>query len=308
MIPQNASMMSLGASQNTAAISAPGSQPEMGMTPYSSPVTGQPGMYSMNSGMSQMLQHPNQNSINITHNPSQGPRQPSSTQGVGIISSFGPNVLVNSTVAQQHQQMKGPVGQVMTRIQAPRLQNMMGSVAQGTANWQARGLQGIPGRTSNEIGSFNNGSAYSMQSSQQRLPKQHFPQSIGQSIMDTNGAVRTLNSGVGRQMLQQLPGQQGTNNQSRSMVMPTISQAVSSLTGFNQSPAQQIPGGSFSQSNQGQIYERNPTQEISYRYSSEGTGGSFPNITENTDLVDSIIKSGPGDEWIQELDELFGNP
>ncbi|XP_058048260.1 mastermind-like protein 3 isoform X1 [Ahaetulla prasina] len=308
MIPQSASMMSLGASQNTAAISATGSQPEMGMTPYSSPMTGQPGMYSMNSGMSQMLQHPNQNSINITHNPSQGPRQPSSTQGVGIVSSFGPNVLVNSTVAQQHQQMKGPVGQVLTRSQAPRLQNMMGPVPQGTVNWQARGLQGISGRTSNEIGSFNNGSAYSMQSSQPRLPKQHFPQSIGQSIMDTNGAVRTLNSGVGRQMLQQLPGQQGTNNQPRSMVMPTISQAVSSLTGFNQSPAQQIPGNSFNQSSQGQIYERNPTQDISYSYSSEGTGGSFPNISENTDLVDSIIKSGPGDEWIQELDELFGNP
>uniref|UniRef100_A0A8C5SCP7 Mastermind-like 1/3 transactivation domain-containing protein n=1 Tax=Laticauda laticaudata TaxID=8630 RepID=A0A8C5SCP7_LATLA len=255
-----------------------------------------------------MLQHPNQNGINITHNPSQGPRQPSSTQGVGIVSSFGPNVLVNSAVAPQHQQMKGPVGQVMTRTQAPRLQNMMGPVPQGTANWQARGLQGIPGRTSNEIGSFNNGSAYSMQSSQPRLPKQHFPQSIGQSIMDTNGTVRTLNSGVGRQMLQQLPGQQGTNNQSRSMVMPTISQAVSSLTVFNQSSAQQIPGSSFTQSSQGQIYERNPTQDISYSYSSEGTGGSFPNITENSDLVDSIIKSGPGDEWIQELDELFGNP
>ncbi|XP_070613841.1 mastermind-like protein 3 isoform X2 [Erythrolamprus reginae] len=308
MLPQNASLMSLGASQNAAAISATGSQPEMGMSPYSSPVAGQPGMYSMNSGMSQMLQHPNQNSITITHNPSQGPRQSSSTQGVGIVSSFGSNVLVNSTVAQQHQQMKGPVGQVMTRSQVPRLQNMMGAVPQGTANWQGRGLQGIPGRTSNEIGSFNNGPAYSMQSSQPRLSKQHFPQSIGQSIMDTNGAVRTLSSGVGRQILQQLPGQQGTNNQSRSMVMPTISQAVSSLTGFNQSPAQQIPGSSFNQSSQSQIYERNPTQDISYSYSSEGAGGSFPNITENTDLVDSIIKSGPGDEWIQELDELFGNP
>ncbi|XP_025025964.1 mastermind-like protein 3 [Python bivittatus] len=308
MISQNASIMSLGASQNTTAISATGGQSEMGMAPYSSPVTGQPGMYNMNSGMSQMLQHPNQNNINITHNPSQGPRQPNSTQGVGMVSSFGPNVLVNSTVSQQHQQMKGPVGQVMTRPQAPRLQNMMGPVPQGAQNWQARGLQGIPGRTSNEIGSFNNGSAYSMQSNQPRLPKQHFPQGISQSIMDTNGAVRTLNSGVGRQMLQPLPGQQGTNNQPRSMVMPTISQAVSTLTGFNQSPAQQIPGSSFTQSSQGQIYERNPTQDISYSYSNEGTGGSFPNITESTDLVDSIIKSGPGDEWIQELDELFGNP
>ncbi|XP_053259303.1 mastermind-like protein 3 isoform X2 [Podarcis raffonei] len=308
MMSQNTSMMTMGASQNTGAMSAAAGQSEMGMAPYSSPAAGQPGMYNMNTGMSQMLQHPNQSSMSLAHNPSQGPRQPTSTQGVGMVSSFGPNMLVNSAISQQHQQMKGPVGQVLPRPQAPRLQNMMGPVPQGAQNWQTRGLQGIPGRTSGEIGPFNNGAAYPMQSAQPRLPKQHFPQGISQSVMDTSGTVRTLNPAMGRQMLQPLPGQQGTNNQARPMVMPTISQAVPTMAGFNQSPAQQIPGGSFAQSNQGQIYERNPTQDISYSYSNEGAGGSFPSIADSTDLVDSIIKGGPGDEWMQELDELFGNP
>ncbi|XP_053112417.1 mastermind-like protein 3 isoform X2 [Hemicordylus capensis] len=308
MMSQNTSMIAMGASPSTGAMSATAGQSEMGMAPYSSPAASQPGMYNMNTGMSQMLQHPNQSSMSLAHNPSQGPRQPSSTQGVGMVSSFGPNMLVNSAISQQHQQMKGPVGQVLPRPQAPRLQNMMAPVPQGAQNWQARGLQGIPGRTSSEIGPFNNGAAYPMQSGQPRLPKQHFPPGMSQSVMDTSGTVRTLNPAMGRQMLQPLPGQQGTNSQTRPMVMPTISQAVPTMTGFNQSPAQQIPGGNFTQSNQGQVYERNPTQDISYSYSTEGAGGSFPSIAEGTDLVDSIIKGGPGDEWMQELDELFGNP
>ncbi|XP_054845942.1 mastermind-like protein 3 [Eublepharis macularius] len=308
MLPQNTSMMAMGASQNTGTMSAATGQSEMGMAPYSGPATSQPGMYNMNTGMSQMLQHPNQSSMSLAHNPSQGPRQPTSTQGAGMVSSFGPNMLVNSTLSQQHQQLKGPVGQVLPRPQAPRLQNMMGPVPQGAQNWQARGLQGIPGRTSSEIGPFNNGTGYPMQSGQPRLPKQHFPQGISQSVMDSSGTVRTLNPAMGRQMLQPLPGQQGSNNQARPMVMPAISQAVSTMTGFNPSPAQQIAGSNFSQSNQGQVYERNHTQDISYSYSNEGAGGSFPNLAEGTDLVDSIIKGGPGDEWMQELDELFGNP
>lgn len=80
------------------------------------------------------------------------------------------------------------------------------------------------------------------------------------------------------------------------------------MSGFSQPPTQQMPGGSFAPSSQGQAYERNPTQDIPYSYSNEGAGGSFSGLAEGADLVDSIIKSGPGDEWIQELDELFGNP
>ncbi|XP_075786041.1 mastermind-like protein 3 isoform X3 [Pelodiscus sinensis] len=306
MMAQNAGMMAMAPSQNPGTMSTVAAQSEMGMTPYSNTSTSQPGMYNMSTGMSQMLQHANQSSMTMAHSAGQGPRQPTSGQGVGIVSSFGQSILVNS-IPQQHQQMKGPVSQVLPRAQAPRLQNMMGTVPQGAQNWQQRGLQGIPGRTSSEIGSFNNGTAYPVQSGQPRLPKQHFPQGINQSVLDTTGTVRALNPAMGRQMLQQLPAQQGTS-QARTMVMPAISQGVPTMPGFSQPPTQQMPGGSFAQSSQGQAYERNPAQDISYNYSNDGAGGSFSSITESADLVDSIIKGGPGDEWMQELDELFGNP
>ncbi|CAM5140397.1 unnamed protein product [Natator depressus] len=305
MMAQNASMMAMGPSPNPGTMSTAAGQSEMGMTPYSNTSTSQPGMYNMSTGMSQMLQHPNQSGMTLAHSAGQGPRQPASGQGVGIVSSFGQSILVNS-IPQQHQQMKGPVGQVLPRPPAPRLQNMMATVPQGAQSWQQRGVQGIPGRTSSEMGSFSNGTVYPVQSGQPRLPKQHFPQGINQSVVDTSGTVRALNPAVGRQMLQQLPAQQGTS-QARTMVMPAISQGVPTMPGFNQSPAQQMPGGNFAQSNQGQAYERNPTQDISYNYSNEGAGGSFSSIAEGADLVDSIIKGGPGDEWMQELDELFGN-
>ncbi|XP_010083712.1 PREDICTED: mastermind-like protein 3, partial [Pterocles gutturalis] len=307
MMAQNASMMAMGPSQNPSTLPTTAGQSDMGMAPYSNASSSQPGMYSMSTGMSQMLQHPNQSGVNMAHNAGQGTRQAASGQAVGMVSNFGQNMLVNSALPQHQQQMKGPVGQVLPRPQAPRLQNLMGTVPQGTQNWQQRGLQGIPGRTSSEMGPFNNGTTYPMQSGQPRLSKQHFPQGLNQTVVDTSGTVRALNPAMGRQLLQPLPGQQGAS-QARPMVMQAISQGVPTMSGFSQPPTQQMPGGNFAQSSQGQAYERNPTQDISYNYSNEGAGGSFSSLAEGADLVDSIIKSGPGDEWIQELDELFGNP
>nr|XP_033795437.1 mastermind-like protein 3 isoform X2 [Geotrypetes seraphini] len=304
---QSAGLMPMGPSQNPGTLPTTAAQPEMGMVPYSGASAGQPGMYNMSTGMNQMLQHPSQSSMTMAHNPGQGPRQPASAPGAGMIRGFNQSILVNSAMAQQHHQMKGPaVGQAMSRSQAPRIQTIMGAtVSQGTQNWPQQSLQGMPGRTSAEIGPYSNGPAYPMQPGQPRMTKQHFPPGLNQTIVDSTGAVRTLNPSVGRQMIQPLPGQQGTN-QARSLV-PGMSQGIPNLTGFNQTANQHILDGSFGQSNHGQSYDRNPSQDMSYSYS-EGAEGSFPGIGESPDLVDSIIKGGPSDEWIQELDELFGNP
>ncbi|XP_005386736.1 PREDICTED: mastermind-like protein 3 isoform X2 [Chinchilla lanigera] len=305
LMAQNAGMMGMGPSQNPGTMATAAAQSEMGLAPYSSTPTSQPGMYSMSTGMTQMLQHPNQSGMSITHGQAQGPRQPASGQGVGMVSGFGQSMLVNPTLTQQHQQMKGPVGQA-----PPRLQSIMGTVQQGAQSWPQRSLQGMPGRTSGDLGPFNNGASYPLQAGQPRLTKQHFPQGLSQSVVDANtGAVRTLNPAtMGRQMMPPLPGQQGTS-QARPVVMSGLSQGVPGMPGFSQSPAQQqMPSSSFTPSSQGQPYERNPAQDLSYNYSGEGAGASFPGLPDSADLVDSIIKGGPGDEWMQELDELFGNP
>lgn len=311
LMAQNAGMVGMGPSQNPGTMATAAAQSEIGLAPYSAPPTSQPGMYNMNTGMTQMLQHPNQSGIGIPHNQPQGPRQPASGQGVGVVSGFGQSMLVNSAFSQQHQQLKGPVGQALPRPQGPpRLQSVMGTVQQGAQNWQQRSLQGVPGRTSGELGPFNNSASYPLAAGQPRLTKQHFPQGLSQPVMDGNpGAVRTLNpAAMGRQMMPALAGQQGAS-QVRPLVMPGLSQGVPGMPAFSQPTAQQqIAGGSFAAGSQGQAYERNPAQDMSYNYSGEGAGASFPGLPDSTDLVDSIIKSGPGDEWMQELDELFGNP
>ncbi|XP_053437850.1 mastermind-like protein 3 isoform X3 [Nycticebus coucang] len=311
LMAQNTSIMGMGPSQNPGTMATAAAQSEMGLAPYNNTPTSQPGMYNMSTGITQMLQHPNQSGMSITHNQAQGPRQPASGQGVGMVSGFGQSMLVNSAITQQHQQMKGPVGQALPRPQAPpRLQNIMGTVQQGAQSWQQRSLQGMPGRTSGELGPFNNGASYPLQAGQPRLTKQHFPQGLSQSVVDANtGTVRTLNpAAMGRQMMPALPGQQGTS-QVRPMVLSGLSQGVPGMPAFSQPPAQpQMPSGSFAPSNQSQGYERNTPQDMSYNYSGEGAGASFPGLPDSADLVDSIIKGGPGDEWMQELDELFGNP
>ncbi|XP_036982069.2 mastermind-like protein 3 isoform X3 [Artibeus jamaicensis] len=310
LMAQNAGMMGMGPSQNPGTVATAAAQSEMGLAPYNATPTSQPGMYSMSPGMTQMLQHPNQSGMSITHNPAQGSRQPASGQGVGMVSGFTQNMLVNSAMTQQHQQMKGPVAQALPRPQGPpRLQSIMGTVQQGAQSWQQRSLQGMSGRTSGELGSFSNGASYSLQAGQPRLTKQHFPQGLSQ-VMDTNtGAVRTLNpAAMGRQMMPPLPGQQGTS-QARPLVLSGLSQGIPGVPAFGQPPAQQqMPSGSFVPGGQSQPYERNAPQDMSYSYGGEAAGASFPGLADSADLVDSIIKGGPGDEWMQELDELFGNP
>ncbi|XP_068135735.1 mastermind-like protein 3 isoform X2 [Hyperolius riggenbachi] len=301
MMAQNAGMMSMGPSQNPGTMPTGPLQPEMGMAPYSSTSSNQPGMYSMNPGVNQMMQHPNQNSLNMSHSAVQGPRQPSSGQALGMVGGFSQNMLVNS-VMPHHQQMKGPVGQPMTRTQAPRLQNMMTSLPQGAQSWTQRGLQGM--RTSGDMGGYNNGSVYPMQSGQSRISKQHFQQGLGQGVVDNTGTVRALNPALGRQMMSSLPGQQGPN-QARQM-MTGMNPGVPNMTGFNQAPPQQLPTANFPPGNQSQTYERNPNQDLSYSYTDANTG-PFTSLADGADLVDSIMSRGPGDEWMQELDELFGN-
>ncbi|XP_063314518.1 mastermind-like protein 3 isoform X2 [Pelobates fuscus] len=306
MMAQNAGMISMGPSQNPGTMPTAPLQPEMGMAPYSNTSVSQPGMYSMNTGVNQMMQqHPNQNSINMAHGTVQGSRQPSSSQGLAMVGGFSQNMLVNSVMSQQHQQMKGPVGQALTRPQAPRLQNMMTSLPQGSQNWTQRGLQGMSVRTSRDMGGFNNGAVYPMQTGQPRMSKQHFQQGLSQSVVDSSGTVRSLNPAMSRQMMQSMPGQQGTN-QSRQLI-PAMNTGISNMTSFNQAPTHQMPGGNFPQSNQGQAYDRNPGQDMSYGYT-DASAASFPGIADGADLVDSIMSRGPGDEWMQELDELFGNP
>ncbi|XP_055990492.1 mastermind-like protein 3 [Sorex fumeus] len=305
LMAQNAGMMAMGPAQSPGSLAGTAAPSDMGL--YSSAPSGQPGMYNLGTGMAPMLQHPNQSGLGMAaHGPAPGPRQPGAAQGAGLVSGFGQNMLVNSALApaaQQHAQMKGPVGAGLARPQAPtRLPSMMGAAAQqGASGWPQRSLQAMPGRTSGELGAFNNGASYPLPAGQPRLGKPPFAGALGPVVDASTGAVRTLAPGAaGRQMMPGLPAQPG-GGQARPLVLPGLSQA---LPAFGQPPApQQLPTGGFAAAATG-----GPTQDAGYGYGGDGAGPPFPGLPDGPDLVDSIVKGGPGDEWMQELDELFGNP
>lgn len=293
LMAQNSGLLGMGPTQSP----GPAAPPEMGLAPYSATTVGQPGIYGVGPGVAQLLQHPSPGSIGVNQAP--GPRQPALAQGASLAGNFAQGLLVGSAVGQPHPQMKGPGGQAQPRPQGPtRL-----PAPQGTPSWQQRGLQGVTGRTSGDLGTFN-GASYPLPAGQPRLGKQHFPQALSQ-VVDT-GTVRTLSpAGLGRPMIPPLPTQQDPG-QARPMVLSGLSQGVPGLSAYSQPPAQPPSAGPpFGPS--GQAYERSPGQELAYGYGGEAPGGPFPSLVDG-DLVDSIIKAGPGDEWMQELDELFGNP
>ncbi|XP_041123409.1 mastermind-like protein 3 isoform X1 [Polyodon spathula] len=301
---QSQGMLQMASVHNSGTMSTVAGQAEMSMA-YSNAPSGQQGMYGINPAMNQMLQHPNQSSMNMAHNPSQGQRQPSAGQGVGMVGGYGQGMLINSAMSQQQQQqqqqqMKGPpVGQAIPKVQAQRLQ-MMGGAVQGAQGWQQ---QGMPGRTSGEMVTFNNSSAYAMQSSQPRVTKQHFPQGMSQSVVDPTGNIRTMNPAMGGQMMPHMSGQPRTN-QPRPMVMAGMSQGVPNMNVFSQGPGQQMGGGSYLQSGQPQGYQRTVSQDLSFSYGQSAGGGSFSSLADGADLVDSLMKGGSTDEWI---DEILGN-
>ncbi|XP_043917563.1 mastermind-like protein 3 [Protopterus annectens] len=303
---QNAGMISMGAVQNPATMPAAAGQTEMAMNPYNTAVTNQQAMYGMNTGMRQMLQHPNQSGMNVPHNPGHGPQQPTSTQDVGMPAGFTQSMLASAAMSQQHPQMKGTVGQSLPRAQAPRLPSMMGNATQGVQGWQQQSLQAIQGRTSGEMTSFNNNTAYLMSHGQPRTAKQHLPQTISQTVVDASGTVRNLNPAMVGQMMPSLSGQPRAC-QPRSLVMTAMTQSIPNMQAFNQAASQQMPGGSFVPGSQSQAYHRSISQDLCYSYGSQSAAGSFPGITESTDLADSIMKGGSADEWMQEFHELFGN-
>ncbi|XP_069781441.1 mastermind-like protein 3 isoform X2 [Narcine bancroftii] len=300
IMAQNQGMMQMTAVQNSGAIPATTGQSEIGMVPYNNAQGTQQGMYSMSPGMNQILQHSNQSNANVARNVGQMQKQPVAGQGVGMVAGYGQNLLGNPVLAQQ-QHVKGPVGQQMSKAQLQRLQ-LIANSGTPAQSWQQHSLQTLPNRTqaNTELSPFNNKSAYPMQPGQTKMGKQHFSQALGQPILESAGAV-------GGQMMPHFGGQPRTN-QTRQIVMSGMTQTVHNMTGFNQATGQQLAGGCYAQSNPGQGYHtRTTSQDLSFNYSGQSGPGSFSNLSDSVDLMDSLMKSGSTEGWMQEFDEIFGS-
>ncbi|XP_048826420.1 mastermind-like protein 3 isoform X3 [Brienomyrus brachyistius] len=259
---------------------------------YNTQPGSQQGMYGLNPGMNQMLQHPNQSGMGVAHNPAPAQRQAGGgAPGTALGGGYGQGMLMNPAMSQQP--LKGPsVTPPIAKAQAQRLQSMMGGGNPGAQNWQQQQqqkLQALGGRTSGEMVAFSSGTPYAMQPGQPRMPKQHFPQ----PVVDP----RAMNPAMGGQMMPQMAGQVRTN-QPRPMVMPGVAQAIPNMTTFSQGGGQPMApsAGSYVQGGQQQSYQRTPGQDLSYgTYGGQPSGAGPFNLTDSADL-DST------DGW---MDEFF---
>lgn len=286
---QNPGILQMAPVQNSAAMP---SQGDMSMA-YGGQASSQTAMYQgMNPNMGQMLQqqqqhHPNQPGMAMAQRQAGAGGQ--GMVGGGPGGGYGQGMLMNQALPQQ--QIKSasvaPGGQPMAKAQVQRLQSMMGG---GGPTWpQQQNIQGMGGRTSNDMVPFNSNPAYAMQGGQPpRIAKQHFAQAMGgQTMVDP----RSINpAAMGGPMMPHMAGQPRTN-QPRGMVMPGLNQGVPSMAAFGQGPAQGIPGasgggGSYMPGGQPQGYQRTSNQDLAYGYGSQsgaGPGVSF-GLSDGTDL------------------------
>ncbi|XP_023685523.2 mastermind-like protein 3 [Paramormyrops kingsleyae] len=279
--PQNQGMLQIAPVQNSTPIPAGAGQSDMGVA-YTGQPAGQQSMYGLNAGVNQILQHPAQGGVGMAHNATQVQRQPGSGHAGGMVSGYGQGMLMNPDMSQQP--MKGPA---IAKGQAQRLQSMMGGASQAWQQQQQQNLQATAGRTSGEMAAFNGSPVYAMQAGQPRIVKQHFPQAVGQPMVDP----RAVNPAMGGQMMR--------TNQPRPVALPGMAQVVPNMAPFSQAQSQPMvaAGGSYMQGSQPPTYQRTPSQDLSYGYSGQPSGGGAYNLPERAEL-DSA------DGW---MDEFFSS-
>uniref|UniRef100_A0A3B3R2D4 Mastermind-like transcriptional coactivator 3 n=1 Tax=Paramormyrops kingsleyae TaxID=1676925 RepID=A0A3B3R2D4_9TELE len=281
--PQNQGMLQIAPVQNSTPIPAGAGQSDMGVA-YTGQPAGQQSMYGLNAGVNQILQHPAQGGVGMAHNATQVQRQPGSGHAGGMVSGYGQGMLMNPDMSQQP--MKGPA---IAKGQAQRLQSMMGGASQAWQQQQQQNLQATAGRTSGEMAAFNGSPVYAMQAGQPRIVKQHFPQAVGQPMVDP----RAVNPAMGGQMMR--------TNQPRPVALPGMAQVVPNMAPFSQAQSQPMvaAGGSYMQGSQPPTYQRTPSQDLSYGYSGQPSGGGAYNLPERAEL-DSA------DGWMDDQDSLLG--
>ncbi|KAG5848101.1 hypothetical protein ANANG_G00094830 [Anguilla anguilla] len=295
---QTQGMLPMAQVQNPASMPASGAaQSDMGMA-YSGP-QGQQGMYPLNPGMSQMLQHPNQSGMSM---PPQRPTGPAAGGGAGRLWAWwrvraGRDDEPRPVPAAD----EGPaVGQPMAKAQAQRLQSMMaaGGGHQGAAQWaqqqQQQTLQAMGGRTSGDMGGFGGGGpGYGMppgaaaSRAQTALCPGHGPDRGGparhQPRHDRADGAPHARPAKDQPAPAHGHDWHGSGHAQHDSFQPGPRAAHGGS------------GGAYGQGGQPQGYQRTPSQDLAYSYGNQPAGAGSFNLPDGVEL-DST------DGW---MDEFF---
>ncbi|XP_044883897.1 mastermind-like protein 1 isoform X1 [Mauremys mutica] len=282
------------------------SQQDRGVTQYTSMQNIQRGgLYSMTSGMTQMIsQHANQSA----NGQLQMQRQPSLGQGTPVPAGYGQSTLGNPSISQQHNK-----GALNPTIAKPQMARVPAAIGAQNPSWQHQGMPNMNNQTQGNggLGSFTASSTFHMQQTHLKMANQQFATGMPQVSLSTSRSMASMNSAVSGQLLSSLSAQQRTNPPTQQQVpsqqvLPSMSQAVPDLTAFGQNPNQQLPNRANLHCTQGYSV-RTTSQELPFAYSGQSGNNGLQSLTGDTDLIDSLLKNRTSEEWMNDLDELLGN-
>ncbi|KAG8438975.1 hypothetical protein GDO86_005237 [Hymenochirus boettgeri] len=309
MFSQAQQMIPIGGGHNTVPSLQSGStSQDRAVSQYPSLQTVQRGaLYNMGSGLAQMVSnHATQG--NIPNGQPQLQRQANMAQANALPAGYGQNPMGSSNLAQQH---KGGMNPALTKAQLPRMPNAMTSQNQ---TWQHQGMQNIntQAQGNNGLGAFSAANAsFHLQQNPHKMGNQQFGQGMQQVGLAGNRTMSSMNTSIPGQMMANMASQQRTNPTSQQptsnqQVIPVMNQTVSDLTAFSQNPGQQMTNRAGLHCNQS-YQVSSASQDLPFGYGSQPGNSGLQNLSNDTDLLDTLLKNRTSEEWMNDLDELLGN-
>ncbi|CAI5766720.1 1 isoform X2 [Podarcis lilfordi] len=304
MFSQTQNMIQIGTGHSS--VSSSSNQQDRGVNQYPSLQSIQRGtLYNMASGMTQMVpQHANPSA----NGQPQMQRQPSLAQGTALPAGYGQSTLGTASISQQHSK-----GALNPNLSKPQMARMPTSIGVQNQSWQHQGMSNMNNQAQGNsgLGTFTANSTFHMQQTHLKLTSQQFAQGMPQVSLNTSRPMTSMNSAVSGQMLSSISAQQRTNPPTQQtvpsqQVLPGMNQAVPDMTSFSQNQNQQLPNRANLHCSQGYPV-RTPSQELPFAYSNPSGSNGLPNLTGDTDLIDTLLKNRTSEEWMNDLDELLGN-
>uniref|UniRef100_A0A8C5PZ26 Mastermind like transcriptional coactivator 1 n=1 Tax=Leptobrachium leishanense TaxID=445787 RepID=A0A8C5PZ26_9ANUR len=266
-------------------------------------------LYNMTSGISQMVpNHATQNNLPNGQPPLQRPSN--MVQANTLPAGYGQNPLGNAGLPPQHN--KGAMNPALPKNQIPR---MPAAMVSQNPSWQHQGMQNMNSQAqgNNVLGAFTAANAgFHLQQNHHKMANQQFGQGMSQVGIGTSRPMPSINSSVPSQMMPNLASQQRTNPASQQaapnqQVLPVMNQSVPDLATFNQNPGPQMTNRSNLHCNQN-YQVRSTNQDLPFGYGNQSGNSLLQNLSGDADLLDSLLKNRTSEEWMNDLDELLGNP
>ncbi|KAM8940948.1 mastermind-like protein 1 [Lycaon pictus] len=301
--PQAGNLMPMGPGHTSvSSLSSNSGQQDRGVAQFTgSQSMPQSGLYSMASGLTQIVAQP---PPQATNGHAHVTRQPSVGQNTTVSAAYGQNSLGSSGLSQQHN--KGTMNSGLPKPQVPRVSAAMGGQ---NPSWQHQSMANLssqaPGNST--VSPFPAASTFHMQQTHLKMSGPQFSQAMPSrpmAPMSSTAAAGAMLPPVNAQQRTGAPAPappQGAPQQG----LPGLSPGGPELGAFSQSPVPPMGGRPGLHCTQAYPV-RTAGQELPFAYGGQPGGSGLASMAGDADLIDSLLKNRTSEEWMNDLDDLLG--